>query len=304
MSMIDATAQENRRVQHVVADIVPDRSSSIHPIILGIGGFVAVVAVGGTVLVAEMSRTPPPVAVAEADQAGAERATAVDKDEPIIEPAKTALPPAKPDDLESRGVEGERLPHGQTGADAVPPEKSAGSPAAAPVASAGSDADQTSGDGAPKIPIVSVRPNPVTTAAGPASDPAPAAGAAPAPEASAAVPPPVEPPAAAPPAAAPPAAEAPAAEPSVVKAPVVKAPAIATRAIETGSTTGQTETPAQLPVARIVSDVRMHAGPSNGHAVVATIPRGTAVEVVNCRAWCQVIFAGRRGWVYKSFLER
>jgi uncharacterized protein YraI len=48
--------------------------------------------------------------------------------------------------------------------------------------------------------------------------------------------------------------------------------------------------------------VKLRAGPGNGQPVVATISRGTSVEVINCRAWCEVIFAGQRGWVYKSYL--
>jgi uncharacterized protein YraI len=48
--------------------------------------------------------------------------------------------------------------------------------------------------------------------------------------------------------------------------------------------------------------VRLRAGPSNGDAVLATIPGGRPVEVIGCRAWCEVVFAGQRGWVYKGFI--
>jgi hypothetical protein len=74
-------------------------------------------------------------------------------------------------------------------------------------------------------------------------------------------------------------------------------------AIETRSTPDQADAPATGRVARIVSDVNMRTGPSNGEAVVATIPRGSPVEVIACRQWCEVIFTGQRGWVYKSFLD-
>jgi Bacterial SH3 domain len=60
--------------------------------------------------------------------------------------------------------------------------------------------------------------------------------------------------------------------------------------------------PPAIRIARAVSDVKLRAGPGNGQPVVATISRGTSVEVINCRAWCEVIFAGQRGWVYKSYL--
>jgi uncharacterized protein YgiM (DUF1202 family) len=62
------------------------------------------------------------------------------------------------------------------------------------------------------------------------------------------------------------------------------------------------EGPDAVRIARIVSDVNMRAGPSNGQAVLATIPRGTAVEVIVCRGWCEVVFRGQRGWIYGSFL--
>jgi hypothetical protein len=26
------------------------------------------------------------------------------------------------------------------------------------------------------------------------------------------------------------------------------------------------------------------------------------VEVIACRQWCEVIFSGQRGWVYKGFI--
>src|SRR5262249_23553197 len=36
--------------------------------------------------------------------------------------------------------------------------------------------------------------------------------------------------------------------------------------------------------------------------VLATIPPGSSIEVIKCRHWCEVIFAGQRGWVYKTFI--
>jgi hypothetical protein len=71
---------------------------------------------------------------------------------------------------------------------------------------------------------------------------------------------------------------------------------------ETGSTIDGAGDPVATRVARTISDVRMRAGPSNGQAVVAAIPGGSALEVIKCRAWCEVVFAGQRGWVYKGFI--
>jgi len=71
---------------------------------------------------------------------------------------------------------------------------------------------------------------------------------------------------------------------------------------ETGWTVEQVDAAAVSHMARIVSGVNMRAGPSNGQPVLATIPKGSPVEVIDCRQWCEVIFAGQRGWVYKSFI--
>jgi hypothetical protein len=72
-------------------------------------------------------------------------------------------------------------------------------------------------------------------------------------------------------------------------------------AFETGSIEGASN-PVAIRFARVVSDVNMRAAPSNGAAVVATISGGRPVEVIDCRQWCEVIFAGQRGWVYKGFI--
>jgi hypothetical protein len=71
---------------------------------------------------------------------------------------------------------------------------------------------------------------------------------------------------------------------------------------ETGSRVDQTDDVVAIRIARIISHVRMRVGPSNSQAVVMTIPEGSPVEVVKCQHWCEVIFAGQRGWVYKGFV--
>jgi Bacterial SH3 domain len=78
-------------------------------------------------------------------------------------------------------------------------------------------------------------------------------------------------------------------------------PPDATSSIETGSVKRADDPPATR-IARVVSDVSMRAGPSKGQTVLATISRGSSVEVINCREWCEVIFAGQRGWIYRSFI--
>jgi hypothetical protein len=54
--------------------------------------------------------------------------------------------------------------------------------------------------------------------------------------------------------------------------------------------------------ARVVKAVNLRAGPDNSEAVLTVVPEGTVVEVAGCRHWCEVVFAGHRGWIYRSFL--
>jgi SH3 domain-containing protein len=72
---------------------------------------------------------------------------------------------------------------------------------------------------------------------------------------------------------------------------------------ETGSSTAdQASTPAANSIVRTVSEVNMRDGPGNSQAVLMIIPRGSPVEVISCRQWCEVAYAGQRGWVYKGFI--
>jgi hypothetical protein len=72
---------------------------------------------------------------------------------------------------------------------------------------------------------------------------------------------------------------------------------------DTGSAIDRANDPVATQVARVTSGVNMRAGPSNRQPVLATIPRGSSIEVVKCSQWCEVIFAGQRGWVYKTFIR-
>lgn len=54
------------------------------------------------------------------------------------------------------------------------------------------------------------------------------------------------------------------------------------------------------------ADVNMRAGPSTDYPVVTTIPERGEVEIYGCldeRDWCDVSWAGFRGWVSAHYLE-
>ena len=55
--------------------------------------------------------------------------------------------------------------------------------------------------------------------------------------------------------------------------------------------------------ATIASAVNMRAKGAKGARVLGVIPRGATVGLVGCDGWCEVVYEGRRGFVYKSFLD-
>jgi hypothetical protein len=53
----------------------------------------------------------------------------------------------------------------------------------------------------------------------------------------------------------------------------------------------------------VSTDVNMRARPANGAAVVVVVPRRSEVEVIGCDYWCEVMYAGKRGFIYKGFVR-
>jgi uncharacterized protein YraI len=59
---------------------------------------------------------------------------------------------------------------------------------------------------------------------------------------------------------------------------------------------------AQAAPGAATGDVNMRTGPGTNYAKIATITAGASVEVLGCPSWCQVQFAGRRGWVSSNYI--
>ena len=261
MSMIHATALENRRVPHndgvdAAPPLANHRRRLPYLIICTAGLIVA----GGAFLGPGVSLREPPVVGPDSAQEEASRVfgTAATADMPVQSP----LQAPEPGGLAPIDAAGRKTAEAGIGTATVMPaasdERLGATPVAEkPIENLGSGVE-TWGDGPANAPTSteSMRPDPIAPATNQTSErPLPA--------------------------------DAPPSLPPV---------------IETGSTVGQANAPAANHIARIVSDVNMRAGPSNGQAVLATIPRGSSVEVINCRQWCEVIFTGQRGWVYKGFI--
>jgi hypothetical protein len=50
--------------------------------------------------------------------------------------------------------------------------------------------------------------------------------------------------------------------------------------------------------------VNLRAGPGTSYARIATIPAGARVNVLRCARWCEVVYAGRKGWASASYIAR
>jgi len=54
---------------------------------------------------------------------------------------------------------------------------------------------------------------------------------------------------------------------------------------------------------RILRAVTMRSGPKKGAGAIATVPARASVQVMSCKQWCEIIYNGKRGWVYKSYVK-
>ncbi len=54
----------------------------------------------------------------------------------------------------------------------------------------------------------------------------------------------------------------------------------------------------------ILRGVTMRSSPKKGAAAIDTIPAKTEVQVISCKSWCEVVYKGRHGFIYKSFVHR
>jgi hypothetical protein len=48
--------------------------------------------------------------------------------------------------------------------------------------------------------------------------------------------------------------------------------------------------------------VKLHAGPSNGSRSIGVVPGKATVHVLSCKGWCKISYAGKEGYIFKSFL--
>lgn len=53
----------------------------------------------------------------------------------------------------------------------------------------------------------------------------------------------------------------------------------------------------------VTANVNMRAKPDNDASIVAVVPKGGDVGVIHCEMWCEVTAAGKRGWIFKTFVK-
>jgi Bacterial SH3 domain len=54
---------------------------------------------------------------------------------------------------------------------------------------------------------------------------------------------------------------------------------------------------------RILRPVTMRSGPKTSAAAIVTVPARTSVQLVSCKQWCEIVYNGKHGWVYKSYIK-
>ena len=54
--------------------------------------------------------------------------------------------------------------------------------------------------------------------------------------------------------------------------------------------------------AQVSRAVNLRARPKSGSQKLMVIPRGANVQLVGCKVWCEVVYKGRHGYVYKDYL--
>ncbi|HEX5958007.1 MAG TPA: SH3 domain-containing protein [Hyphomicrobiaceae bacterium] len=317
-----------------------NRKLRVNTVVHFVAGVIVAVAVGRAIFVWVTRPSQAPAVVAAADSARSEDrvpavpatpAPAAPTETAPIQTAPTQTAPtqtastqaaptqAAPDEATHSGdalaeaVPAHAPPTQATSTEATPPEAAAPathfSPAAAPSSPApiAADGEQTTAAEADAEPVVAAAspveparaaPDEPAEAAQPASAPTPPSAA---PDDSAVVPAPEDTAALAEPESTAQATNLAGEPPPAEEASRTKPPAIQTGSIERDGAAADAPPVATRP-AWIVSDVNMRAGPKKSEPVLVAIPKGRPVELIGCRTWCEVIYAGKRGWVYKNYI--
>jgi hypothetical protein len=59
---------------------------------------------------------------------------------------------------------------------------------------------------------------------------------------------------------------------------------------------------AQTRTIKLGKGVNMRSRPKSGSGVITVVPANATVQLVGCKDWCEIVYKGRRGYIYKSFV--
>jgi hypothetical protein len=54
---------------------------------------------------------------------------------------------------------------------------------------------------------------------------------------------------------------------------------------------------------RILRAVTMRNAPKKGATPIGTVPARTSVQLLGCKQWCEIVYNGKHGWIYKSYIK-
>ena len=54
---------------------------------------------------------------------------------------------------------------------------------------------------------------------------------------------------------------------------------------------------------RTLRAVTMRSAPKKGAAPIGTVPARTSVQLMGCKQWCEIVYNGKHGWIYKSYIK-
>ncbi|TPJ41534.1 SH3 domain-containing protein [Mesorhizobium sp. B2-5-13] len=54
---------------------------------------------------------------------------------------------------------------------------------------------------------------------------------------------------------------------------------------------------------RILRTVTMRSAPKKGATPIGSVPARTSVQLIGCKKWCEIVYNGKHGWVYKSYVK-
>ena len=72
---------------------------------------------------------------------------------------------------------------------------------------------------------------------------------------------------------------------------------------DVGSQKAKPQKAAATGSGRILRPVTMRSGPKTSAAAIVTVPAKTSVQLVSCKQWCEIVYNGKHGWVYKSYIK-